>query len=510
MDVGKGRVCALVGESGSGKSMTAMAIMGLLPAGAKVSGSIRFRGTELLPPNEKQNRRLRGTKMAMIFQDSLAALNPLHKVSRQLSEMAHPFLKRDPKLCRAEVSEALARVHLPEELGQRYPHQLSGGQRQRVLLAMMTMRKPELLIADEPTTALDASLRLQMMSLMCALCSEQKTSLLLITHDLPLVRHFGDEVCVMKGGRIIETGKASKLSELSELMKRPKHPYTKKLLGAYRVGRPTRRAPPRSNEAPLLAVRDLCIRYPQRKGILRRIKGYHDALTGVSFDLFAGETLAVIGGSGSGKTSLALALLRLLKDEDWNGSVRFAGQDLRRLTSHQLRELRPTMQMIFQDPAASINPRFGVFRIITEGLIRSRKKEDGNLEDLQKKCKEAMTEVQLDPDRLFEPPSKFSGGQKQRIAIARALIMQPRLLVLDEPTSSLDVTVQTEIISLLRQLQKDHKLAYVFITHDMRLARSLGHKTLVLHGGTAVEFGETAKVFRNPQSQYTKDLLQTI
>ena len=503
LDVAPGQIVGLVGESGSGKSMTALAIMGLTPVGAQVAGRICFYDMELLPANERRNRQLRGNRIAMIFQDSLAALNPLHLIGRQLTEMvkAHSDpAHHDAASAKERVAGLLDQVRLPYELIDCYPHQLSGGQRQRVLLAMMMVHQPDLLIADEPTTALDAPLRLSMLRLMRDLCSRHGTGLLLITHDLALVRNFSERIYVMQEGTIVEHGRTQKV------VAQPTHPYTQALLGALRPGRPVVLKRGAQQAHPLLRVRNMRVHYPQRKGILKRVHGYHHALARIDVDLRPGETLAVIGESGSGKTSFALALLRLLKDDEWNGQVRFARQDLTRLGPLELRALRPSMQMIFQDPSASINPRFSVYRIITEGLaLHKRNKLDPSA--MKQLAEDVMAEVQLDRRRLYDAPDSLSGGQKQRVAIARALIMQPRLLVLDEPTSSLDVTVQAEIIGLLRDLQRRRRLAYIFITHDIQLARSLGHKVLVLHRGRIVESGPTSAVLRRPRSTYTRQLL---
>ena len=506
LNVGPGQVVALVGESGSGKSMTALAIIGLTPVGAQVDGSIRFHNTELIPANERRHRQLRGNRIAMIFQDSLAALNPLHTIGRQVAEMLKAHSEQainGARTYKERVRRLMTQVRLPLNLADCYPHQLSGGQRQRVLLAMMMAHQPDLLIADEPTTALDASLRLSMLGLMCELCARHQTGLLLITHDLSLVKHFSERIYVMQAGTIVEHGQTKKV------VAKPSHPYTQVLLSAVRPGRPVALKSNQGKEQPLLRVRNLRVHYPQRKGILKRVYGYHNALEQVNFDLMPGETLAVIGESGSGKTSLALALLKLLKDDEWSGRVRFAGKNLAALRPIELRAMRPSMQMIFQDPSASINPRFSIDRIITEGLALHKGPKLGQ-QELRRLTEEVMTEVQLDKRRLYDPPDSLSGGQKQRVAIARALIMQPRLLVLDEPTSSLDVTVQAEIVGLLRALQRRRRLAYIFITHDIQLARSLGHRVLVLHQGRIVESGRTTDVLRRPKSTYTRQLLAAV
>ncbi|MBE8182976.1 MAG: ABC transporter ATP-binding protein [Candidatus Portiera sp.] len=512
MGIAKGEAVGLVGESGSGKSMTAAAIMGLLPETMQIKGKILFNGDNLLNASAKEKQKLRGKKMAMIFQEPLASLNPLHTVGRQIGEAikVHANKQGEEKFSQ-KIKTLLGKVNLDQDVSIKYPHQLSGGQRQRVLMAIMIAHKPQLLIADEPTTALDASLRVQMLKLLCSLCAESGTSLLLITHDISMVENFTERVYVMHGGQIIEEGKSDKL------LKSPRHPWTKRLLAARKLGK----ASVAGKSKKLLQVSKLAVHYPIRKGILRRLQGYTHALKPLSFELAKGETLGILGESGSGKSSMAMALMRLLKDDEWNGEIYLSLPDvaskstkqyqLHDIKGKELRYLRPVVQMIFQDPFSSLNPRLTIKQSIAEGLhlmnIGHKKKGMSNQTELQK-VKQVMRQVQLDTKLIDKYPQFLSGGQRQRAAIARALIMQPHLLILDEPTSSLDATVQSEIVDLLRTLQKEHQLSYIFITHDIGLAVALSHQAIILKNGEVVESGMANNILIKPKSSYGKQLLQ--
>ncbi len=507
LEIKAGEIIGLVGESGSGKSLTATAVMGLLPQGAKVQGKIIFNEQDLLALSEKQKRKMRGSKIAMIFQEPLASLNPLHNIGRQIIEAIKANNSNHSKeKITIIMQQTLSSVGLTKEIAQQYPHQLSGGQRQRALIAMMTVNRPQLLIADEPTTALDASLRLQMLELLRKLCQEHNTALLLITHDINMVAAFAKKIYVMHQGKILEEGKTSKV------LNKPSHQWTNKLLQASNLGKPTSG---KKGEA-ILKVKSLRVRYPIRKGILKRIKGFAPALENTSFELREAETLGILGESGSGKSSLAMAILRLLKEDEWQGNIDFAINNtgcpadakyirLTDLRGKELRAIRPQMQMIFQDPFSSLNPRFTIEESIGEGLQFVSKVSAPERRELIKKV---MAEVNLKHHLASSYPNELSGGQRQRAAIARSLVMQPRLLVLDEPTSSLDSTVQLEIVDLLRALQKRRKLSYIFITHDINLALAISHKVLVLKEGKTVESGETKKTLSKPSTPYLKKLLR--
>lgn len=492
LSLNKGEAVGLVGESGSGKSMTALAVMGLAPAGATTTGRVLFNGTDLLTLDERSKNRLRGKIMAMIFQDPLAALNPLHTIARQLGEILAIHGSGAAKQRR--IAELMEQVELAPRLALQYPHQLSGGQRQRVLIAMMMAHQPALLLADEPTTALDASLRIKTLRLLTSLCQNQDIGLLLITHDIRMISVFTNRLYVMKGGRLVENGNTR------ALLRRPEHPYTKTLLAAHKLGKPVRF----SSRQALMRVASLRVHYPIRRGVLKRIRGWVPALADTNFAIHPGETVAFLGESGSGKTSLALALMRLLRPEEWDGRIQFDGVSLSALTGRTLRLIRPRIQMIFQDPYSSLNPRFTVMDIIAENLQPVLTKE-ARLELVER----ALAEVQLSNRYLAAYPNELSGGQRQRVAIARAIISQPKLLILDEPTSSLDVTVQAEIIALFKKLQSEQRLSYLFITHDIHLAQALSHRLLVLHNGKVVEKGVTEEVLANPKSSYTRELARS-
>jgi len=492
--VGKGETVALVGESGSGKSVTALSTVALLPDSAQIDGSVVYNGTQMIGAPEPDLRRIRGNDISFIFQEPMTSLNPLHTIEKQLGESLalHQGLKGEA--ARARILELLVKVGIrdPESRLTAYPHELSGGQRQRVMIAMALANGPELLIADEPTTALDVTIQAQILDLLADLKAREGLSLLFITHDLGIVRRIADRVCVMKDGEIVEQGPAA------SLFANPQHPYTQKLLAAEPKGRPDVVA---ADAPEILRADHLKVWFPIKTGLMRRVTGHVKAVNDASFALRAGETLGIVGESGSGKTTLALAILRLIGSE---GAISFMGQRIDGWRAGQLRDLRRDMQIVFQDPFGSLSPRMTVEQIIAEGL-GVHGVQPG--QDPRQMVADIMTEVGLDPAAMGRYPHEFSGGQRQRIAIARAMILRPKLVVLDEPTSALDMTVQVQIVDLLRGLQQKYGLAYLFISHDLRVVRALSHKVLVMRNGDVVEAGEGAAVFGAPQSDYTKTLM---
>jgi microcin C transport system ATP-binding protein len=492
--VGKGETMALVGESGSGKSVTALATVSLLPDSALVTGSVRYNGAEMVCAAEPDLRRVRGNDISFIFQEPMTSLNPLHTIQTQLGESLalHQGLTGDA--ARARIIELLNKVGIREAESRldAYPHQLSGGQRQRVMIAMALANGPDLLIADEPTTALDVTIQAQILELLADLKRTEGLSLLFITHDLGVVRRIADRVCVMQGGEIVEQGPAE------QIFAAPQHPYTQKLLAAEPKGRPD----PVAADAPeIVRTEGLRVWFPIHRGFLRRTVGYVKAVNDATLSVRAGETLGIVGESGSGKTTLALAILRLIPS---TGPVVFLGQDLQSRHGRELRDLRRNLQIVFQDPFGSLSPRMTVEQIIAEGL-GVHGVEPGR--DKRQMVADIMTEVGLDPAAMGRYPHEFSGGQRQRVAIARAMILRPKLVVLDEPTSALDMTVQVQIVDLLRALQRKWGLAYLFISHDLRVVRALAHKVIVMKDGDVVEAGVGAQVFENPQHAYTQALL---
>ncbi|MFW5654765.1 MAG: ABC transporter ATP-binding protein, partial [Roseicyclus sp.] len=493
--VGRGETVALVGESGSGKSVTALSTVDLLPDSAEIGGSVRYDGTEMVGAPEAELRRVRGNDISFIFQEPMTSLNPLHTLEKQLSESLalHQGLTGAP--ARRRILELLDRVgiHEPESRLKDYPHQLSGGQRQRVMIAMALANGPDLLIADEPTTALDVTIQAQILELLAELKRDEGLSLLFITHDLGVVRRIADRVCVMKDGEIVETGRTA------EIFRAPQHPYTQKLLAAASTGGPD---PVKQDASEILRTDGLKVWFPVQRGFLRRTVGHIKAVNAADISVRAGETLGIVGESGSGKTTLALAIMRLISSE---GGIVFQGRDIHRLKSRQMRPLLRDMQIVFQDPYGSLSPRMTVEQIVAEGLGvhglepgRSKREEVAQM----------LGEVGLDPAMMHRYPHEFSGGQRQRIAIARAMILRPRLLVLDEPTSALDMTVQVQIVELLRSLQRKYDLAYLFISHDLRVVRALSHKVVVMKQGDIVEAGAVEAVFDAPQSDYTRSLMR--
>ena len=492
--VGKGETVALVGESGSGKSVTALSTVSLLPDSAAVTGSIKYLGREMVGAAEEDLRQVRGNDISFIFQEPMTSLNPLHTIERQLGESLALHQGLSGADARARILELLDKVGIRDgesRLGA-YPHQLSGGQRQRVMIAIALANGPELLIADEPTTALDVTIQAQILELLADLKRREGLSLLFITHDLGVVRRIADRVCVMQGGEIVEQGPAE------EIFANPQHPYTQKLLAAEPKGRPD----PVPDTAPeIVQTRNLRVWFPIHAGLLRRTVGHVKAVNDASISVRAGETLGIVGESGSGKTTLALAIMRLI---DSDGPIVFLGQDIHGWGAGKMRPLRRDMQIVFQDPFGSLSPRMTVEQIIAEGL-GVHGLQPGR--DRREMVAEIMTEVGLDPANMARYPHEFSGGQRQRVAIARAMILRPKLVVLDEPTSALDMTVQVQIVDLLRDLQRKWGLAYLFISHDLRVVRALAHKVIVMKNGDVVEAGAGQAVFDAPQTEYTRTLM---
>jgi microcin C transport system ATP-binding protein len=493
LDIHPGECLALVGESGSGKSVTAHSILQLLPeCGTETTGSIRYRGQELVGADAKKLRELRGNRIAMIFQEPMTSLNPLHSIEKQIGETLLVHKGMAGKAAQARILELLHLVGIqkPQERLKAYPHQLSGGQRQRVMIAMALACEPELLIADEPTTALDVTVQRKILLLLKSLQRRLGMSLLLISHDLNLVRSIAQRVCVMKAGEIVEQ------ATCETIFTEPKHPYSCVLLNA----EPEGEALPRDEREKVLEVDDLRVQFTVGGGLFRK-KTFLKAVDGISLSIQRGKTLGIVGESGSGKSTLGQAILRLLDSE---GSIRFQGEALDGLSQKELRPWRKKMQVVFQDPFGSLSPRMSVEQIICEGLeVHSQlSAEECNAEVIR-----ALQEVGLDPQSRHRYPHEFSGGQRQRIAIARALVLKPALILLDEPTSALDRTVQKQVVALLRQLQEKHGLTYLFISHDLAVVRALAHDMIVVKDGKVVESGASHDVFDAPQHPYTKELL---
>ncbi|AIS12474.1 microcin ABC transporter ATP-binding protein [Pseudomonas chlororaphis subsp. aurantiaca] len=493
LDIRPGECLALVGESGSGKSVTAHSILQLLPdCDTQSSGSIRYRGQELFGADTRTLQTLRGDRIAMIFQEPMTSLNPLHSIEKQIGETLLLHKGLGGKAAQARILELLQLVGIqkPEERLKAYPHQLSGGQRQRVMIAMALACEPELLIADEPTTALDVTVQRKILLLLKSLQQRLGMSLLLISHDLNLVRSIAQRVCVMKAGQIVEQ------APCETLFSAPQHPYSRVLLNA----EPEGEALPRDEREVVLQVDDLNVQFQIGGGLFRR-KQYLRAVDGISLSLQRGKTLGIVGESGSGKSTLGQAILRLLDSE---GSIRFQGEALDGLNQKQLRPWRKQMQVVFQDPFGSLSPRMSVQQIISEGLeVHSQ----STAQQCEQQVIQALEEVGLDPASRHRYPHEFSGGQRQRIAIARALVLKPALILLDEPTSALDRTVQKQVVALLRQLQERHGLTYLFISHDLAVVRALAHDMIVIKDGKVVERGPSHEVFEAPQHPYTQELL---
>ncbi|MFZ5835464.1 MAG: ABC transporter ATP-binding protein [Pseudomonadota bacterium] len=493
----KGKTLALVGESGSGKSITALSILQLLPypAASHPSGSILFNGQELMGADEASLRKVRGNRVSMVFQEPMTSLNPLHPILRQVGEVLELHKGYRGAQIEARVLELLHMVGLRNaqaRLGA-YPHELSGGERQRVMIAMALANEPDLFIADEPTTALDVTVQAQILELLQRLQKQLGMSMLLITHDLGIVRKMADNVCVMLGGKIIEAG------QVTQLFDHPREDYTRHLIESEPRGRP-QPVPP---DAPVvLNADDMKVWFPLKRRLFSREQNYIKAVDGISLSVRAGETLGIVGESGSGKTTLGLAILRLIASQ---GLIRYAGNPIHGLNSKQMRPLRKHMQIVFQDPYGSLSPRLSVGQIISEGLQVHGKRLC--TEEQRRIVANALTEVGLDPATQDRYPHEFSGGQRQRIAIARAMAMQPRLVVLDEPTSALDMTVQAQIVDLLRNLQARHGLAYLFISHDLKVVRAMANQVIVMQSGRVVEQGAADMIFDHPQTDYTKALM---
>ncbi|GAC1343160.1 MAG: ABC transporter ATP-binding protein [Acetobacteraceae bacterium] len=488
----RGETLALVGESGSGKSLTALAILRLLPATASSGGRVTLDGVDLMGADDATLQRVRGGIAGIVFQEPMTSLNPLHRIGRQVGEAMALHGQRPG---RAQIADLLARVGFAdaEHRLDAFPHQLSGGQRQRVMIAMALANDPALLIADEPTTALDVTIQAGILDLFSAEKARRGLALLLISHDLNVVRRVADRVCVMKDGQIVETGR------VEEVFRTPRHPYTRMLIEAEPSGGPI----PIDPAAPIVAeMRDLSVRFPVRRGLLRRKVAEVRAVEGVSLQVREGETLGLVGESGSGKSTIGLALLRMLKAD---GRVLFEGRDISTLRQSAIRPLRHRMQVVFQDPFGSLSPRMSVAEIVAEGLHVHEPALDQRAR--MRRVDEALGEVGLAPASAQRYPHEFSGGQRQRIAVARAMVLKPRLVVLDEPTSALDRSVQTQLVDLLRGLQQRHGLAYLFISHDLAVVRALAHRVIVLQAGRVVEEGEAAALFARPRTAYAAALM---
>jgi microcin C transport system ATP-binding protein len=491
----RGETVALVGESGSGKSVSALSTVSLLGDSAEVSGSITYDGQQMIGADETLLRKVRGNDISFIFQEPMTSLNPLHTIEKQLAESLALHQGVAGKAARSRIIELMEQVGIQDaenRIGS-YPHQLSGGQRQRVMIAMALANQPDVLIADEPTTALDVTIQAQILELLKDLKDRMGMGLLFITHDLGIVRRIADRVCVMQHGEIVEQGPTA------EIFGNPQHPYTRKLLSAEPSGRPE---PVPAGSEVIAQTEHLKVWFPIQAGLLRRTVGHVKAVNDASISVRAGETLGIVGESGSGKTTLALAIMRLIASE---GGITYMGQDVRAWSTRELRRLRKDMQIVFQDPFGSLSPRMTCAQIIAEGLGVHNVDPDRNPRDL---VREVMVEVGLDPATMDRYPHEFSGGQRQRIAIARAMVLRPRLLVLDEPTSALDMTVQVQIVELLRDLQRKYGLAYLFISHDLKVVRAMSHHVMVMKRGDVVEYGAADDLFEAPKTEYTRTLLQ--
>ena len=490
----KGETLALVGESGSGKSVTALSTVQLLADSAQVEGSIRYAGREMIGASEAALRQVRGNDVSFIFQEPMTSLNPLHTIERQLRESIelHQGLRGDD--VRRRILELLTQVGIREAESRltAYPHELSGGQRQRVMIAMALANDPDLLIADEPTTALDVTIQAQILDLLAALKAKNGLSMLFITHDLTIVRRIADRVCVMKDGEIVEQGPTA------QIFAAPQHPYTRMLLAAESVGLP---APVPAGAEVVAETEGLRVWFPIYRGLLKRTAGHVKAVNAATLSVRAGETIGIVGESGSGKTTLALAIMRLTRSQ---GRIVVLGRAVDGMRESEVRPLRRDMQIVFQDPYGSLSPRMTAAQIVAEGLGVHGIEAGRSPRDM---VAEMMAEVGLDPAMMDRYPHEFSGGQRQRIAIARALILRPKLMVLDEPTSALDMTVQVQIVDLLRRLQEKYRLAYLFISHDLKVIRAMAHKVMVMKDGDVVEAGEASAVFETPQSPYTRALM---
>ena len=490
----RGTTLSLVGESGSGKSITSLALVSLLPLNASIVGSINFNGEELIGLSEIELQKIRGNKISFIFQEPMTSLNPLHTIEKQIGESLsfHQNLSGIEKT--QKVVELLEKVKIPNAHTRLkdYPHQLSGGQKQRVMIAIALANKPDLLIADEPTTSLDVTIEKEIIDLLMEIKSTEKMSIIFITHNLRIVKQISDTVCVMQNGKIIEQGSTQ------EIFESPKSNYTKKLLNSSPKGFKKNNS---ERISQILNVKNLKVWFPIKRGFLRRTKGFIKAVDQISFDLMEEETLGIVGESGSGKTSLALAILKLINSE---GSITFQNQNLQNFKSRNLLAFRKNAQIIFQDPYGSLSPKMNIEAIVGEGLDVHEKISKSKRTEM---ILQILNEVGLDEDMITRYPHEFSGGQRQRIAIARALILKPKLLILDEPTSALDVSVQLQVINLLKTIQKKYSLSYIFISHDIALIKSVSDKIIIMKDGIIVESGETKSLFSKPKENYTKELI---
>jgi microcin C transport system ATP-binding protein len=492
-----GECTALVGESGSGKSVSALSVLRLLPypAASHPSGSIRFKGRELLQLSENQMRGIRGANISIIFQEPMTSLNPLHTVEQQISEMLLLHRRMSSVAVRARIVELLSQVGIADAASRlhAYPHQLSGGQRQRVMIAMALANEPDLLIADEPTTALDVTVQAQILKLLADIRARLGMSMLFITHDLGIVRRIANVICVMNKGRIVEQG------PVEQVFSSPQHPYTRDLLAAEPKPDP---APPRPEQPVVVKSDNLKVWFPIKRGLFRKVVGHIKAVDGVSVAIRKGETLGVVGESGSGKTTLGLALLRLISSD---GPIVFLGKNIQSLRFKEIRPFRRDMQIVFQDPFGSLSPRMSVGDIVAEGLLVHQ--PELSEEERTARVVKALRDVGLDdPQMRFRFPHEFSGGQRQRISIARAIVLEPNFVVLDEPTSALDMLLQVQMVDLLRDLQRRRGLTYMFISHDLRVVASLASNLIVMRQGVVVEQGAASELFANPKTDYTRAL----
>ena len=495
--INKGETVALVGESGSGKSVTALSILKLLPypAASHPSGQILYNGKDILAADDAELRKVRGSDITIIFQEPMTSLNPLHTVEKQIGEILETHKGMTGEVARARIVELLQKVGIrdPESRLSAFPHQLSGGQRQRVMIAMALANNPDLLIADEPTTALDVTVQAQILALLKELQKEFGMALLLITHDLGIVRNMADRVCVMQKGKIVEE------ADVKKLFATPQHAYTKMLLAAEPKGNP-----PIIDVAAetLVSTGDVKIWFPIKQGFFRKTVGHIKAVDGVTCEVKAGQTLGIVGESGSGKTTLGLAIMRLISSE---GSITFRGKRIDGMKSRDMRPLRKDMQVVFQDPFGSLSPRLSVLQIVEEGLLIQNPSMKAS--ERRDRVAHSLQETGLDPETMDRYPHEFSGGQRQRIAIARALALEPKFIMLDEPTSALDMSVQAQVVELLRNLQAKHNLGYLFISHDLRVVRALANEVIVMRDGLVVERGDSQQIFNAPRENYTKALL---
>ncbi len=501
-DIPNGKTLAIVGESGSGKSVTALSILKLLPypKASHPSGEILFSGQDLLQLNDKSMRSIRGDKISMIFQEPMTSFNPLHSIEKQVSETLLLHKGLSGRKARTRVIELLTLVGLPDPESRlnAYPHELSGGQKQRVMIAMALANEPELLIADEPTTALDVTVQKQVLELLKSLQEKLGMAILLITHDLNIVRQYADEVVVMHHGKVIEQ------QDTKALFESPKENYTQTLINADPEGSPI---PIESNAKILLETKDLNIWFPIKKNFLGKTTQYFKAANDISISVKQGETLGIVGESGSGKTTLGLSLVKLLRS---HGDIVFKQHKVHNLNQQQFRPLRKQIQIVFQDPYGSLSPRMSVQQIIEEGLIiheEGNPKESDKVERREQKVIQALKDVDLDPETRHRYPHEFSGGQRQRVAIARALVLQPELIILDEPTSALDRTVQSQVVELLRTIQQKYKISYLFISHDLAVVKALSHRVLVMKQGQVIEYGSSEQIFDSPKKEYTRSLI---